>query len=154
MPSCPASSTLSLGSEPLSSLTVLPSVLVWSTVNCVRSRHCLYCLSGWNAYYGGIFYPEGTGNSQLQPSCPLPIHPYRDFGKLNQLLLDNGLIGINVQNLADCLKLIVFYRDIGSGPRGYFRSTAAMKPVCREKAVDRYLHNRFLYQLAAQKAWL
>lgn len=41
---------------------------------------------------------------------PYPSHPYRDSADLAQLLLDNGLTGISVQDLADRLELVGYYR--------------------------------------------
>lgn len=50
---------------------------------------------------------ESTTATKLPP---YPGHPYRDSADLARQLLDNGLIGISVQDLADRLEVVSYYR--------------------------------------------
>lgn len=50
---------------------------------------------------------ESTTATKLPP---YPSHPYRNSADLARQLLDNGLIGISVQDLADRLEVVGYYR--------------------------------------------
>lgn len=84
----------------------------------VRSRHCLYCLSGWNAYYGGAFLPGGRmASTTVAKLPPYPSHPYHSSTDLAQLLVNNGLTGIGAQDLAGCIDLVGYYPSRATGIR-------------------------------------
>ena len=82
-----------------------------------------------------------------------PSHPYRDSADLAQLLLDNGLTGIGVQDLADRLELAGYYRlkgywypfltpMVGSSKRKLpFLLKTAWDPIWERYVFDQELRN-------------
>ncbi len=59
---------------------------------------------------GGIFlHGERMASITATKLLPYPSHPYRDSADLAQLLLDNGLTGISVRDLADRMGVVGYY---------------------------------------------